>query len=42
MRSASLTLSTGKRYAFRYYRNGRWFNDDQADGYEPNEHGHVS
>jgi hypothetical protein len=37
--SVSLTLSTGKRYAFRYYRDGRWFNDDQADGYEPNEYG---
>lgn len=40
IRSASLTLSTGRRYAFRYYRDGRWFNDDRADGYEPNGYGH--
>jgi hypothetical protein len=39
MRRASLTLSAGRRYAFRYYRNGHWFNDDGADGYEINEYG---
>ena len=39
IRSASLTLSTGRRYAFRYYRNGRWFNDDHADSYESNAYG---
>lgn len=39
VRSASLTLSTGRRYAFRYYRDGRWFNDDHADSYESNAYG---
>ena len=39
VRSASVTLTTGRRYAFRYYRAGRWFDDDDADAYEPNEHG---
>ena len=39
IRSASLTLSGGRRYAFRYYRDGRWFNDADADSYEINEYG---
>jgi hypothetical protein len=39
IRSASLTLSAGRRYAFRYYREGRWFNDENANGYEPGEYG---
>lgn len=38
VRSASLTLSTGRRYAFRYYRGGRWFNDEDADDYETNDY----
>jgi 1,4-alpha-glucan branching enzyme len=37
---ASVTLDAGQRYAFRYRRsNGEWFNDPDADGYEPNEFG---
>ncbi|MDQ3943825.1 MAG: isoamylase early set domain-containing protein [Actinomycetota bacterium] len=39
MRSASVTLTTGRQYAFRYYRNGHWFNDDHADAYRRNEYG---
>lgn len=38
-RSASLTLSAGRRYAFRYYRDGRWFNDPHPDGLEPGRYG---
>lgn len=33
---ASLTLAAGRRYAFRYYRDGEWFNDPAADDYAPN------
>jgi 1,4-alpha-glucan branching enzyme len=37
---ASVTLDTGRRYAFRYRRDdGEWFNDPAADGYEPNVYG---
>jgi hypothetical protein len=36
---ASITLDAGRRYAFRYFGDGRWFNDDAADAYEPNEFG---
>jgi hypothetical protein len=42
VRSASLTLSTGKRYAFRYYGDGRWFNDEKADDYEDNDYGETN
>lgn len=39
-RSASVTLETGRRYAFRYRTaEGNWFNDDQAHAYERNEFG---
>jgi 1,4-alpha-glucan branching enzyme len=39
---ASIVLPTGKQYAFRYYRDGGdWFNDEQADGYQPNPYGTV-
>jgi 1,4-alpha-glucan branching enzyme len=39
-RKASITLETGRRYAFRYLaEGGRWFNDEAADDYQPNEHG---
>jgi 1,4-alpha-glucan branching enzyme len=38
-RSASVTLDAGRAYQFRYYRDGEWFNDDAADGYEPNGYG---
>ncbi|MEX1020156.1 MAG: isoamylase early set domain-containing protein [Litorilinea sp.] len=39
-RSVSLLLDAGAHYAFRYYtEEGRWFNDEAADGYAENEHG---
>jgi 1,4-alpha-glucan branching enzyme len=39
-RSASVTLEPDRRYSFRYYtEDGQWFNDDQADAYEPGAHG---
>ena len=39
-RKASVVLGTGRRYAFRYVTtDGRWFDDDGADAYEPNEFG---
>jgi len=35
--SAALTLNSGDRFAFRYVtEDGLWFNDEQADDYEPN------
>lgn len=38
--SATAMLDTGRRYAFRYVSSdGRWFDDEAADGYEPNELG---
>ena len=37
---ATVTVATGGRYAFRYRTDdGRWFNDEGADDYEPNEFG---
>jgi hypothetical protein len=39
VRSASLTLVAGRRYAFRYYQDGHWFNDEAADDYVVNEFG---
>ena len=43
IRSASITLDPGQRYAFRYVgEDGRWFNDDQSDGYETNEFGETN
>ena len=40
MASVTLTLPAGQRFAFRYRtKNGRWFNDESADDYEPNEFG---
>ena len=39
-RSASVTLSPGKSYAFRYVKeDGTWFNDEAADEYVANEQG---
>jgi 1,4-alpha-glucan branching enzyme len=40
-RSAAVLLDPGKRYRFRYYNHAeeRWFNDTDADGYEPCEFG---
>lgn len=42
MRTASLVLVADRRYAFRYYCNGKWFNDQDADGFEPNEYGDTN
>jgi 1,4-alpha-glucan branching enzyme len=43
MRSVTITLTAGRRYAFRYRKeNGEWFNDDGADAFEPNEWGDVN
>jgi 1,4-alpha-glucan branching enzyme len=37
---ASVTLSAGRRYEFRYVDDdGTWFNDEGAHGYAPNEFG---
>lgn len=36
---AVLLLPRGRRYRFRYLADGRWFNDEAADAYEPNDHG---
>jgi 1,4-alpha-glucan branching enzyme len=36
---ATVVLCSGRRYAFRYYSGGRWFNDDAADAHEPNSFG---
>lgn len=37
---ASVTLSAGRRYEFRYVdEEGHWFNDEAADGYAPNAFG---
>jgi hypothetical protein len=38
--SASVTFPVGRRYAFRYVdQDGNWFNDDDADDFEPNSLG---
>ena len=38
--SVSIGFDPGQRYSFRYYsENGGWFNDEDADAYEINEHG---
>lgn len=38
--SVSLTLDAGQRYRFRYVTEVlQWFNEDEADGYEPNKYG---
>ncbi len=35
--SASVVLDLGRRHAFRYVdETGHWFNDDDADDFEPN------
>lgn len=37
---ATVRLAPGQRYAFRYLaEDGRWFNDEAADDYQPNAHG---
>lgn len=38
--SASVTLDPNQRVRFRYYSaDGKWFNDEAADAYEPGAHG---
>jgi 1,4-alpha-glucan branching enzyme len=38
--STTVTLDGGKSYQFRYYSaDGKWFNDQEADGYVPTEVG---
>ena len=38
--SAVVSLEPGRSYRFRYRGDdGRWFDDEAADGYEPNVHG---
>ena len=42
-RVAAVTVDAGRRYAFRYVADGeRWFNDGEADAYEPNEFGEMN
>lgn len=36
---ASVEVPFGRRYAFRYFADDAWFNDEGADDYEPNEFG---
>ncbi|MBV7331576.1 isoamylase early set domain-containing protein [Chloroflexi bacterium TSY] len=38
--SATVTLKSGQRYAFRYLCEGdHWCNEEEADAFEPNEFG---
>ena len=38
-----LDVATGRRYQFRYRTSdGRWFNDEEADDYVPNEFGGMN
>lgn len=38
--SATASLPTGRRYAFRYLgKNGEWLGDEAAHGYEPGPYG---
>lgn len=40
VRTATIILPAGGRYAFRYLaEGGRWFNDEAADAYQPNGFG---
>jgi 1,4-alpha-glucan branching enzyme len=39
-RSVSVTLEPNRQYQFRYRtEDGEWLDDEQADGYAPNEFG---
>jgi 1,4-alpha-glucan branching enzyme len=43
VRSASITLDSGHRYAFRYVDDAReWFNDEQPDEFEGNGFGDAN
>ncbi len=37
--NVSIELEVGRVYEYRYLVDGKWFNDWNADGYKPNEHG---
>jgi 1,4-alpha-glucan branching enzyme len=38
--TATVMLAPGRRYSFRYLAEGdRWFNDEEADDYQPNQYG---
>ncbi|HEX2118089.1 MAG TPA: isoamylase early set domain-containing protein [Acidimicrobiales bacterium] len=40
MRTATVDVEPGRRYGFRYFsEGGGWFDDDDADEYEPSELG---
>ena len=40
---ATVVVAGSRRYQFRYRTaDGRWFNDDEADDYEPNEFGGMN
>jgi hypothetical protein len=40
LKYATIVVRSPGRYAFRYRAgDGRWFNDESADDYEPNEFG---
>ena len=40
---ATVVVADGRRYQFRYCTvDGRWFNDEEADDYEPNEFGGMN
>ncbi len=42
-RSVSVTLSSGRRYAFRYVSDsGQWLNDSAAHDFEPNGYGETN
>jgi len=42
LRRVVIVLPSGRRYAFRYFADGSWFNDPEADDYEPNEFGGLN
>jgi 1,4-alpha-glucan branching enzyme len=40
IRSATVEVERGRRYAFRYVTEaGEWIDDEESDGYERNEEG---
>jgi hypothetical protein len=40
---STIVVAGGHRYQFRYRTSdGRWFNDEHADDYEPNEFGGMN
>ena len=43
MRSASVVVAAGGRYAFKYLSDGgTWFNEVEADAHDTNEYGEVN